>query len=733
VTGFRIYPFHHKVHISVSRSLSLLSCLAILAVAGVTPARAQTTDNCFDAAEPTPEKYGPTDISAVTGNSGLSVAVNPDATVTVFKWPSPSFYDQIKYRTTDRSKPRFGARPNEGAFLGVAYRTSTNGEWHFSWLRNWGSHQAFEDDDNDAVVTTYKKSAIGLSVTVTDVVASGYDAFFRQVTASRSETSRVRSVRVISFANFNPVFSKTAQSPTDDWCTETDNDDGATFVPTSDAVVYQRSGTDASTGQASSVAIAMGFLGRSNGHKVGPDSYAGNGTEGSAYDDAADGQLSGRKASTGQTDSALADDISLANRRTGSTTAVMTAASTRKAALSLLSAARQTTPAAILKDKNAWWRAWLRSAELPKGAPTAVVRLAKRSLITLRQVSDDDRSMVVASIATQAPYGVDWIREGSYMNRALERAGHPAFVAAHDLRYGDLQSTVDDPPQGGGVVPAGNWAENYYADGVVGGSVPWEIDETGYGIWTLWDHYAQTGDRDHLLLAPIYESIQRAAHYLSDNPPLGCTDPTNNLQCVANEGNQETPSQTLVGAQAAWLGLDSAVSAATVKGGAGAEANAIKWGDRRDALGAAIEANFFDAECQCYTTDYEIGGAFLWPVGYEAYGSPRSDSQADVNYEHMTHVLTGKDTVGRYEAKMLLGNAFAWAGTSDIAKVKRGLEWIATVPTTDGTGLLGEAWMAFPKESSPIATMVSQPHAPSHAMFYLAALKAYGSRPYSFD
>jgi hypothetical protein len=341
--------------------------------------------------------------------------------------------------------------------------------------------------------------------------------------------------------------------------------------------------------------------------------------------------------------------------------------------------------------------------------------------------------MVVASIATQAPYGVDWIRDGAYINRALERAGHPGTVASHNFRYGRLQSTAAEPPQGGQPTPPGNWAQNYYADGVVGGPIIYEIDETGYGIWTLWDHYAQEQPSDYLSQSSIYESIQRAAHYLSDPAPIGCQDPATNLQCVANEGDNETPSQTLVGAQAAWLGLDAAAQAAIVRNNETSITNADKWKTRRDVLADAIVANFFDTECKCYTRDYEVGGAFLWPVGFEPYGSTRSDAQAAVNYRHMGRVLSGEETVGRMESKMLLGNAYAWAGSNDIAKVKRGLEWVAQVPTTDTTGLLGEAWMVFPPDGGEVTTMVSQPYAPGHAMFYLAALKAYGTRPYSFD
>jgi GH15 family glucan-1,4-alpha-glucosidase len=721
------------VHISGSRPLSLLLVVATLGLAGAVPARAQTGAACFDDAEETPEGYGPTDISAVSGNGGMSVAVNHEATVTVLKWPTPSYYDQIKYRTTDRSKPRFGALPNEGAFLGIAHRTGATRPWQFSWLRTWSASQRFADDDTDAIVTTFRKRSVGLTVKLTDVVNAEIDALYRNVKVSRTPASKVRAVRVISFANFNPVFSKTAQSPTDDWCTEEDNDDGGTYVQEDDAITHERSGTDASTGDASSVVTAMGFIGKSNGHQVGPDTYAGNGDEGSAYDDAGDGKLEGNDSSTGQTDAALADDIFLTERTTGSTTVVIVATETHDLALEMLGEARFRSASATINQKARWWRAWLRTAKLPRNAPASVTRLAKRSLITIRQATDRDTSMIVASVSTQPPYGVDWIREGAYINHALDLAGHPGTVAAHNIRYGELQATATSPPIGGSPVPPGNWAQNYYTDGVVGGPIPYEIDETGYGIWTLWDHYTHTQNRDYLFLAPVYEAIQRAAHYLTENAPLGCKDVTNNLQCSANEGDRETPSQTLVGAQAVWLGLDSAVQAARVRNTAESLENADTWSTRRDELGVAIEANFFDPQCKCYTRDYEVGGAFLWPVGYEDYGSSRSDAQADVNFRHMTRVFGRQEGRGRYESKMLLGNAYAWAGTSEISKVKRGLAWVATKPTTDSTGLLGEAWMYFPKRENKLTTMQGQPHAPSHAMFYLAALKAYGSKPYSFD
>ena len=253
---------------------------------------------------------------------------------------------------------------------------------------------------------------------------------------------------------------------------------------------------------------------------------------------------------------------------------------------------------------------------MPKNAPGVITELAKRSLISIRQAVDSKSGLSVGSIATQSPYGVDWIREGAYVNEALHRAGHPEMVKKHDVRYGQLQASASSKPPGGTTTPSGNWSQNYYADGVVGGNLPYEIDETGLGIWTLWDHYTETSDRDYLISSDIYESIQRAAHYLTDDTPLGCRDPATGLQCNANEEDDPNLRRTLIGAQAAWLGVSSAAKAARIKGGVGAEANAIRWQTRADELRDAIRQNFFDGSCDCYTRDYQTGGTLLWPVRY---------------------------------------------------------------------------------------------------------------------
>src|SRR5438477_11377672 len=74
---------------------------------------------CFQPDANGPEQYGPTDISAVTGNRRLTAAENGTGTLTLLRWPSPSYDNQLRYRTLSADQPRNGVAPNEGSFLGV--------------------------------------------------------------------------------------------------------------------------------------------------------------------------------------------------------------------------------------------------------------------------------------------------------------------------------------------------------------------------------------------------------------------------------------------------------------------------------------------------------------------------------------------------------------------------------------------------------------------------------------
>src|SRR5438270_11234423 len=81
------------------------------------------------------EAYGPTDVNAQAGDGHLTVNEHAAGTLTGFKWPNPSYYNQDKYLAISRNasgqvQVQF---PNEGSFAGLAYRTRRSAG--LSWLR----------------------------------------------------------------------------------------------------------------------------------------------------------------------------------------------------------------------------------------------------------------------------------------------------------------------------------------------------------------------------------------------------------------------------------------------------------------------------------------------------------------------------------------------------------------------------------------------------------------------
>jgi len=73
---------------------------------------------------------------------------------------------------------------------------------------------------------------------------------------------------------------------------------------------------------------------------------------------------------------------------------------------------------------------------LPRASPNTddplVSAFARRSLIVMRTATDNASGAIVASIDTQGPYGEDWVRDGSFINHALDVAGFHDTVGRHE-------------------------------------------------------------------------------------------------------------------------------------------------------------------------------------------------------------------------------------------------------------------------------------------------------------
>ena len=67
---------------------------------------------------------------------------------------------------------------------------------------------------------------------------------------------------------------------------------------------------------------------------------------------------------------------------------------------------------------------------------------------------------------------------------------------------------------------------------IAGTPFSFEIDEAGLGVWTLWEHAEYLADpaARAAYLADVCPAIERGAVSLA-----ACKDPSNHLQCPANE------------------------------------------------------------------------------------------------------------------------------------------------------------------------------------------------------
>ena len=180
---------------------------------------------------------------------------------------------------------------------------------------------------------------------------------------------------------------------------------------------------------------------------------------------------------------------------------------------------------------ESWWADYLAPAHLPDTDDDAVRVFARRALATIRTATDDASGAIVASVATELPYGFDWPRDGSFINYALDLAGYPDVVSRHNRFYARVQRRNYEPwsitfpfvcpsdPAGRhypDCVPPGTFESNYYADPtaiVAGTPFSFEIDESGLAVWTLWEHARHIVDPGGRVqyLADACPAIERGA------------------------------------------------------------------------------------------------------------------------------------------------------------------------------------------------------------------------------
>ena len=292
--------------------------------------------------------------------------------------------------------------------------------------------------------------------------------------------------------------------------------------------------------------------------------------------------LGGSDAASGQTDGALEQRLRFdRSGRAARPDDDRRGARRRRGALTRLRRGRGVAFAASSRAERRDWHRFLAPPRLPAGGGRR--RDRRRQALADHACGWRARpktGAIVASVNTQGPYGEDWIRDGSFINSLLDAEGLHGWVTKHNLFYARIQASPQHPSAD---PPAGQ-----LGDGVVLRRRRRRADPLG-----------DRRDRPRRLdpLRPLPPPARAAAkRYLGAGLPGDrarrpfldtCRDAPNGLQCLANEDDSYTPSQTLHGAGPVLLGLRSAIAAAKAMGDTSPQV--APWHGRLADLRPAIE------------------------------------------------------------------------------------------------------------------------------------------------
>lgn len=644
--------------------------------------------------------YGPTPLNSAVGNGNLTIGIDKNGTIALFTWPNPSYYDHIDYRTISKYLPQHGVKPNMGIFAGITYYQ--NKKQHTSWFKSneWTHTQYYLHENTNVVVTEFTHQTLHINVSTTVLVLPNKDVLTQNFNISIPPTSNIHNVSLILFENLNPCTYKLPAAPISDWLFEQLNDFKVTYNKEIQGISHYKPTffpSLFSPQKTNGIYITIAASSSPSSYQCGIEGKN-HGLNQDAYQDALDGTLSNNSYAYGKVDSALSFPIASCGN-TPSITVYFSTHETREQSIAQLQEAKSQSYEHHLEHTNTWWQNWLSTANLPKWAPADILGLAKRSLMVIRMCYHPETGTIVASPSRQAPYGEDWPRDGAYIDYALDVAGYHTMVDKHKQFYVDVQR------------PSGRWEMCYYADGMIGGPIPFEIDSIGLTIWSYFEHYRFTNNYSYL--ANVFPAIKKAANLLTV-----WQDPFTNLHLPANEDDHIIPSQTIRGAAPVVLGLKYAIKAGDV---IGAEKKIIqRWRQRKQELEAAIETHLWDG--QTYG-DIRCGGAtMIWPLMSQTMNQIKLQQHLSFVYHSLLERMNSTEGIFSYPSKPISALAHIWRNDT---RVQHLVEWLASI-STDDTHVFGE-WCEPYRQNGKIQykNMVSVPHAWTHALFYIAAMFAY--------
>lgn len=639
--------------------------------------------------------FGPTNINGAVGNGRLTAGIAADGTVTVLKWPRPSYHDQVRYRTYSRDLPRMGARENDGIFFGLVFDDPA----HVVWLRNASSiKQGYFGQDTNVLMTAHDFPDLGIAVFVYDFAPPENDALVRRVTVQANEAAD-RPAAVLAYINLALHQQKIPYAPVADVYLDP-LAQGRLAYHSSVNMLIQTPLKVVASGDP--VAAALGFFDGGASIQCGLD-----GQEGDAYADSADGFLSGKRLAEGSVNAALTAELEYDEEDAAEASLFIAFAPSEIEGLGEAERLRERGASSLMNETASSDRSLLAQACLPDAPDSETIAVARRALLTAAVVRDQRSGALGCSVATQPAYAPDWPRDGAYTNLMIEAAGLVEWVTVHNAFYLSVQRE-----------PLGNWDMCVYGDGTPAGPLFLESDNIALTAWNLWRHAGTlTGEDGDAHRALAYAAVRKVADFF-----VWWRDPETLLPLPAFESDFLIPKSTLLSAEMAWLALRIGIEAGATMGES-ADRLAV-WMIRQDELTTAIWEHYYNPVADSFEGDAYTLGYLIWPVEFLPLDHPTTMSIADEIFGFLTPIMRGETAGGSYIGLLALPLAIVWR---DRPERRADLEWILDFLTydlpTQGTRHYGEC---FVTQDGRFEVRTGIPHPMTAAFTYLLAAELYG-------
>jgi len=472
---------------------------------------------------------GTTNAAASLGNGRLSVEISPWAQLTVVRWPSPLYGQQLRYytlpgnlarpvRIVDVSAPKDWRRygyPQEpcasmGSRAGVMSDSNT-----VVWAGDagWESERLFFPRDS-MNLTTWLSRKDAFYPRISSMVAVDFVDPDKDVLVRRFTVTGEKSKRFFYHATMAPVLADPAEG--NGYTSK--NAGFATLYLAADQVVISfkpktKAGTEPKklTSVPESAAtldalypeggtfVAWGLIEKISGFQVGADrcqTAVPVGAPLGGYDNASTGKLSGNALFNGPADAALSYDLPSTQSRV---TVVMAFATSAAKAVAMVNEERAEGSDGLRSRSEAAWQKLAQPIHLPQQADSVTKRVIQRSVLNLLAAQDQESGAIVASISAQPPYHYDYPRDSAFFDLMLDLAGFPDRVSRHHLFFTRTQYTkkLGFAPvwmfnfRSPFFDPSGNWPQKMSTDGSSPTNFhinPCEIDETALTVWNFWRH-----------------------------------------------------------------------------------------------------------------------------------------------------------------------------------------------------------------------------------------------------